>query len=158
MSELVSWSFSFHSVKIIPMTTLVIVIEFLDVIYNNVQEGRLSGVLFLDLKREFDTVDHNVVISILSKLNMSPEVLNWFHSYLTPRHQVTRVNGVDSSLQELVCGVPQSSFSEAPHIHSQYKPVTIRIKVRLFSICWWHRCCLYELHGGWNHWNLNWGT
>ena len=59
-------------------------IEFLDVIYNNMQEGRLSGVLFLDLKKAFDTVDHDVAISILSKLNMSTNALDWFIKYLTP--------------------------------------------------------------------------
>ena len=85
-------------------------VEFLDVIYNNIQEGRLSGVLFLDLKKAFDTVDHDVVISILSKLNMSNSVLQWFISYLSPRHQITRVEGIDSLYGNVVCGVPQGSI------------------------------------------------
>ena len=85
-------------------------IEFLDVIYDNIHEGRLSGVLFLDLKKAFDTVDHGVVISTLSKLNMSPAVLKWFESYLTPRLQITRVNGKDSNSLNIVCGVPQGSI------------------------------------------------
>ena len=59
-------------------------IEFLDLIYHNIGEGRLSGVLFLDLKKAFDTVDHLVGISLLSKLNMSPAVLRWFQSYFSP--------------------------------------------------------------------------
>ena len=79
-------------------------------ICNNIEEGRLSGVLFLDLKKAFDTIDHNIAISKLSKLNMSPNVLNWYHSYLENRYQVTRVNGIDSVLRELTCGVPQGSI------------------------------------------------
>ena len=51
-------------------------IEFFDDIYNNIEEDRLNGVLFLDLKKAFDTIDHQIAISKLSKLNMSPQVLS----------------------------------------------------------------------------------
>ena len=70
----------------------------------------LSGVLFLDLKKAFDTVDHQVVNSILSRLNMSPKVLNWFESYLTSCRQITKVNGTESNYKEVTCGVPQGSI------------------------------------------------
>ena len=78
----------------------------MDVIYKNIQQGRLSGVFFLDLKKAFDTVDYQVVQSILSGLNMSLKVIQWFDSYLSSRYQVTKVNGVDSNFMELACGVP----------------------------------------------------
>ena len=64
------------------------------------EEGRLSGVLFLDLKKAFDMVDHDVALSKLSLLNMSPMVSKWYASYLMDRYQMTRVNGVDSDLKK----------------------------------------------------------
>ncbi len=35
--------------------------------------------------------------------------LNWFKSYLTNRKQYVHVNGTDSSLRNMTCGVPQGS-------------------------------------------------
>ena len=55
-------------------------------------------------------VDHSITLSLLSKLNMSPQVLNWLHSYLTDRTQITRVNGKASDPGVLKCGVPQGSI------------------------------------------------
>ncbi len=43
-------------------------------------------------------------------MNMSDKVIDWFRSYLTGRHQLTRVNGCDSSMREITCGVPQGSI------------------------------------------------
>ena len=63
-------------------------VEFLDVTYN-IDNGRLSGVLFLDLKKAFDTVDHEITLNILMKMGMSDEVVLWFCSYLTDWSQLT---------------------------------------------------------------------
>ena len=40
-------------------STVTCLIDFLNAIYNDIEEGRFSGVLFLDLKKAFDTVDNN---------------------------------------------------------------------------------------------------
>ena len=85
-------------------------VEFLDAIYDGVENDRLSGVLFLDLKKAFDTVDHNIAINILSNMNMSPVCLQWYRSYLSNRSQVTQVNNVLSDKMGLKCGVPQGSI------------------------------------------------
>ena len=71
-------------------------VEFLDAVYNSIEEGSLSGVLFLDLRKAFDTVDHQVLICKLSEMNMSDCVLNWIDSYLSYRNQTTKVNGIES--------------------------------------------------------------
>ncbi len=85
-------------------------IEFLDAIYRNMDEGRLCGVLFLDLKKAFDTVDHNIAIRLLSQLNLSSATLDWFTNYLTNRKQLTKVNNVCSDIKPINCGVPQGSI------------------------------------------------
>ncbi len=85
-------------------------IEFLNEIYTNMDEGRLTGVLFLDLRKAFDTVDHNIAVCKLSEYNLSPNVLLWFDNYLWGRSQVTKVNGEESEARDVVCGVPQGSI------------------------------------------------
>ena len=56
--------------------------DFLNEVYCNIDEGRLIGVAFLNLKKAFDTVDHKILLSKLSKLNISYRTIRWFDSYL----------------------------------------------------------------------------
>ena len=74
------------------------------------ENGHLSGVLFLDLKKAFDTVNHSVIFSKLSHMNMSLKVVRWFKSYLSNRYQTTNVGGIDSDYLPVNCGVPQGSI------------------------------------------------
>ncbi len=66
--------------------------------------------VFLDLKKAFNTVDHDILLKKLSKYNFSPEAVDWFRSYLINRKQLVKVNGVKSGLKDVVCGVPQGSI------------------------------------------------
>ena len=77
--------------------------------YTNIDNELLNFVVFLDLKKAFDTVDHAI---LLKKLNLygikgTPEL--WFKSYLTDRHQRCIINGNVSQPRKLCCGVPQGS-------------------------------------------------
>ncbi len=68
------------------------------------------GVLFLDLKKAFNTVDHRILVSRLSNMGLSPNSLGWVESYLYGRTQHTIVNNHKSSSGNLTCGVPQGSI------------------------------------------------
>ena len=61
--------------------------------------------VFIDLKKAFDTVDHK----ILEIYGVQNRELSWFESYLTNRKQFCRVNGVDSEIGDIKVGVPQGS-------------------------------------------------
>lgn len=39
------------------------------------------GIVFLDLHKAFDTVNHQVVIAMLSAFNFSPLARRWIESY-----------------------------------------------------------------------------
>ncbi|CAB4044677.1 Hypothetical predicted protein, partial [Paramuricea clavata] len=49
--------------------------------------GRINGVLFLDLCKAFDTVDHVILIKKLSNYGIQDKALECFKSYLSNREQ-----------------------------------------------------------------------
>ena len=75
----------------------------------NMDAGILNGVLFLDLCKAFDTVDHEILLSKLSIYGVQNKALDWFKSFLTNRMQYCRVNNATSSTRKISCGVPQES-------------------------------------------------
>ncbi len=54
-------------------------------------------VLFLDLSKAFDTVDHYVLAQRLVNIGMSPKAVKWFSNYLSGRTQSVQVDGVSSN-------------------------------------------------------------
>ena len=70
----------------------------------------LSSVLiFLDLSAAFDTVDHQILLSILSELGISGSAHSWLASYLTDRSYQVAWRGSLSRPCSLNTGVPQGS-------------------------------------------------
>ena len=78
----------------------------------NIDRGLLNGVIFIDLKKAFDTIDHEVILRKLSCYGVTEAGLGWFKSYLTNRElqQSCLVNGELSSSSHINCGVPQGSI------------------------------------------------
>ena len=64
-----------------------------DYLLDNMSEGFLTGAVFLDLKKAFDTVHHEVLIKKLISIGVQGRELDWFSSDLTERYQVTKVKG-----------------------------------------------------------------
>ena len=71
--------------------------------------GRYTGMIFIDLKKAFDTVDHEILLKKLTKYGIIGLENTWFASYLNNRMQFCKVNGVSSKLDDISCGVPQGS-------------------------------------------------
>jgi hypothetical protein len=77
---------------------------------SNMDKGQLNSVVFLDLAKAFDTVDHEILLSELQIYGVDSMSLNWFKSYLFDRKQKCSVNGLVSNERSLLCGVPQGSI------------------------------------------------
>ena len=90
-------------------STVTSLVKITDDWYNGMDLGKLIGVVCIDLKKAFDTVDHDVLCQKLEYYSIQGRDLAWFKSYLSNRKQFTRVNGVDSSIQKMKIGVPQGS-------------------------------------------------
>ena len=67
-------------------------------------------VVFIDLKKAFDTVDHNILLKKLECYGVQGQALSLLKSYLSNRHQKCQINRFVSSQQLLRCGVPQGSI------------------------------------------------
>ena len=68
------------------------------------------ALVLLDLSAAFDTVDHEILLHRLQyKFGIKGKAYEWFRSYLTGRTQSVRIDGTDSSVCPLPCGVPQGS-------------------------------------------------
>ena len=76
----------------------------------NIDNGLLNGVLFIDLKKAFDTIDHEIILRKLANYGVDQSALRFFASYLCNRSQKCSVNGALSSASRLTCGVPQGSI------------------------------------------------
>ena len=77
--------------------------------YSGLDLGQLVGLVFIDLKKAFDTVDHEILCKKLQVYGVQHRELSWFRSYLTCRKQFCRVNGVASDTKDIEVGVPQGS-------------------------------------------------
>ena len=86
------------------------IIDLLHNIYETVDGGGACGVLFLDLSKAFDTVDHSIVRTKLKAFGIKESSISWFLSYLSNRVQCTSVDGVLSNLEHTGSGVPQGSI------------------------------------------------
>ena len=87
-------------------------IHLIDKIYNalNKPDSEFTLGIFIDLTKAFDTCDTNILLSKLAHYGFRGVSNNWFSNYLTGRKQFTSIRGVNSSLIDLSCGVPQGSI------------------------------------------------
>ena len=76
----------------------------------NIDNGFLNGVVFIDLKKAFDTIDHEIILRKLSYFGADQATAKWFQSYLSNRTQRCNVNGNLSSASTVTCGIPQGSI------------------------------------------------
>ena len=69
--------------------------------------GPVNSVVFIDLKKAFDTIDHQIILLKLKNYGIDENSLTLFHSYLTNRTQKCRVNDQLSNSVPVTCGVPK---------------------------------------------------
>ena len=76
----------------------------------NIDRGYVNAVVFLDLKKAFDTVDHEILLTKMNRCGIQGKTLDWLKSYLTNRTQRCSVNCCLSDFTTLKCGVPQGTI------------------------------------------------
>ena len=70
---------------------------------------RVIRIVFLDFRKAFDLIDHNVLLDNCCKIGVRPGLIGWLGSYLSKRMQVTRFGNELSTSCIINGGVPQGS-------------------------------------------------
>ena len=63
----------------------------------------------MDLQKAYDTVDHKILLHKLEYDGTRGVCNDWFKSYVSDRKQFVSINGYNSDLMPVICGVPQGS-------------------------------------------------
>ena len=81
-----------------------------DYILNNMNQGNVTGALFIDLKKAFDTVNNDLLLQKLESYGITNSALSWFSSYLCDRTQAVCINSTLSDVRNIDIGIPQGSI------------------------------------------------
>ena len=78
--------------------------------YVNLDRKMFNLVVLIDLKKAFDTVDHQILLNKLELYGIKGQALTLLKSYLTNRNQKCQIKNSFSSERLIKCGVPQGSI------------------------------------------------
>ena len=79
-------------------------------ISEQLDSGKYRGGIFVDFQKAFDTADHAILTQKLNYYGVRGKANNCFSSDLKNRTQFVTINGFNSELKEINCGVPQGSI------------------------------------------------
>jgi hypothetical protein len=82
----------------------------MDDIRTNMDNQQLTGAVFLDLRKAFDTVNHPRLLNKLASYGINDVELMWVSSYLFARTQVVNFERTLSEENYITHGVPQGSI------------------------------------------------
>ena len=79
---------------------------------HSIERNQFTLGIFIDLSKDFDTVDHKILISKLKNYGIRGNDLKWFESYLNNCKQFIVYNNKYTSFETITCCVSQSSVLE----------------------------------------------
>lgn len=83
--------------------------EFQHDVLTALDRNNIVDALFLDFRKAFDTVPHNLLDIKLASLNINAKLQTWLRNYLSGRKQCVVLNSKTSSYVNVTSGVPQGS-------------------------------------------------
>ena len=84
-------------------------ISMTEAIKSHLDSNEFVGGIFIDLEKAFDTVNHEILCKKLSYYGFRGKTNDLLKSFLSNRKQYVSINGTDSKLLDINCGVPQGS-------------------------------------------------
>ena len=91
-------------------STYMPLILLMDKVTEALDNGNFVIGIFLDFRKAFDTVDHDILLDKLYRYGIRGIAHSWFKSYLNNRQQFVKFDDTVSGLQTIKCGIPQGSI------------------------------------------------
>ena len=110
-------------------------VDFIDDITRNMDEGKQTDCLVMDFSKAFDKVSHSLLVHKLHHYGIKGKTNKWIESFLSDRGQQVVIEGEASDNVPVASGVPQGSVL-GPSLFLFYindMPVELTSKVRLFA-------------------------
>ncbi len=85
-------------------------VKIIDTWLEELDKGNFTAILYLDFKKAFGTVNHDILLSKLKLYKCDAHSLNWFSSYLSERSQKVSIGTIASEYKNINYGVPQGSI------------------------------------------------
>ena len=90
-------------------STIFSLIEITEKIKESIDKNKYGCGIFIDLRKAFDTVNHDILLKKLDHYGIRGTALDWYKCYLKDRLQYVFLNGESSDRETITCGVPQGS-------------------------------------------------
>ena len=88
-------------------STIEALIKITEKIRESIDKGKFGCGIFIDLRKAFDTVNHEILLFKMEHYGIRGSTLKWSKSYISERKQYVYTNGEYSELKQITCGVPQ---------------------------------------------------
>ena len=76
-------------------------------IQTHLDKNELTAGVFIDMRKAFDAVDHDILLTKLDHCGIRRLDIDWFCSYLKGRQQFVSIGNQASTIKEIVSEVPQ---------------------------------------------------
>ena len=81
-----------------------------DTIRRNIDQGQMTGAVFINFRKAFDIVNHSQLLKNIYALGIVDQEYDCFTIYLSNRTQVVRFQGSFWDSESICVGVPQGSI------------------------------------------------
>jgi hypothetical protein len=78
-------------------------------VFTILESNHNADVVYLDLSKAFDKVNHDILLHKLELTGISGKILKWVESFLKNRIQKVVINGASSAPADVQSGVPQGT-------------------------------------------------
>ena len=89
-------------------------------IYKHLGNCQIQFAVFLDSRKAFNTLDHNMLLHKLDHYGIIGETKQLFESYITNRQQFIQINDIRCNVNITNIGVPHGSSVLGPLLFNTY--------------------------------------